>query len=283
MTTRKSPKAIALATLLLLPTALHAQPPTPPTLEQILQQLDANLNRYDTRLPSLFCDEHVVSQVAPGQRGEDTITDSVFRLRRTPNPDHTTTLVESREIKKVNNKPPASQTPASQNLDGPTTLSGAFEGALAVVSLKQSACMTYDLQPINPKNPTAPYTIRFTIALTPQTTAACLLQEDSKGRAVIDPASMQIKRLELTTPVHTIVRGDAFTTPVTGKRVNNVDYAPVLLGGETFWLPATIAMRTTTGSGSFHLLVWSFRATYRNYHKMEVTSRIVPGSVASPP
>ena len=281
--TRKLPKAIVLAALLLISSASHAQPPTPPTLDQILNRLDANLNRYDTRLPSLFCDEHVVSLVAPGQRGEDTITDSVFRLRRTPSPaDHTTTLVESREIKRVNNKPPASQTPASQNLDGPTTLSGAFEGALAVVDRKQSACMTYDLEPINPKHLSVPYIVRFSTALTPENSAACLLQEDSHGRVLIDPASMQIKRLELTTPVHTIVRGDAFTTPVTGKRVIDVDYSPVLLGGETFWMPATIVMRTSTGGG-FHRLVWSFRAAYRNYHKMEVTARIVPGSVSSVP
>lgn len=167
----------------------------------------------------------------------------------------------------------------SRVLSAPTTLTGAFEGALAVVSFRQSACMAYDLQPINPKNPTAPYIVRFS---TTQTTAVCLLQEDSKGRVVIDPASMQIKRLELTTPVHTIVRGDAFTTPVTGKRVIDVDYAPVLLGGETFFLPATIVMRTTTGGG-FHRLVWSFRAAYRNYHKMEVTARILPNSMATPP
>ena len=130
----------------------------------------------------------------------------------------------------------------------------------------------------NPKNPTTPYVIRFS---TTQTTAACLLQEDSHGRVTIDPASMQIKRLELTTPDHTVVRGDAFTTSVTGKRVITVDYAPILLGGETFWMPATIALHTTTGGG-FHRLVWSFRATYRNYHKMEVTSRILPSSESTP-
>jgi hypothetical protein len=273
MTCRKSSTAIAQIALLLFSSALYAQQAKTPTLEEILQRLDANLNRYDTRLPSLFCDEHVVSQVQPGQRSEDTITDSVFRLRRTPNADHTTTLVESREIRKVNNKPPT-----SQNMDGPTMLSGAFEGALAVVSLKQTACMHYELQPINPKNPTTPYVIRFS---TTQTTAACLLQEDSHGRVTIDPASMQIKRLELTTPDHTVVRGDAFTTSVTGKRVITVDYAPILLGGETFWMPATIALHTTTGGG-FHRLVWSFRATYRNYHKMEVTSRILPSSESTP-
>jgi len=46
-------------------------------------------------------------------------------------------------------------------------------------------------------------------------------------------------------------------------------------------MPAIIAMRTTTGGG-FHRLVWSFRATYRNYHKMEVTSRILPSSESTP-
>jgi hypothetical protein len=25
------------------------------------------------------------------------------------------------------------------------------------------------------------------------------------------------------------------------------------------------------------MMLWSFRATYRNYHRLEVTSRILPG------
>jgi hypothetical protein len=60
--------------------------------------------------------------------------------------------------------------------------------------------------------------------------------------------------------------------------VITVDYAPVLLGGESFWLPSTVTLRATSGSGTFHVIVWSFRATYRNYHKLEVTSHVVPGS-----
>jgi hypothetical protein len=61
-----------------------------------------------------------------------------------------------------------------------------------------------------------------------------------------------------------------------GERLLTVDYAPIPLGPETFWLPTTITSRDTTGKGTFHPTVWTFQATYRNYHKLEVTTRIVP-------
>lgn len=244
-----------------------------PTLEEILERLETNLNRYDSRVPSLFCDEHVISQVEPGLPNQDTITDSVFRLKRTPNPDHTTTLVESREIKSVDGKPAA-----SKDMDGPTVLSGWFEGGLAVVSLNQTACMNYALQRINRNRPAEPYIVRFANVLTPQNSANCLLQEKSKGRVFIDPATMQITHLEITTPHHTIIPGSAYRLPVVGQRILTTDYAPVLLGGETFWMPSAITVRATSGSGTFHPIVWSFHAIYSNYHKLEVTSRIVPGS-----
>jgi len=250
-----------------------AQSTPPPTLEDILQRLENNLNRYDTGVPSFFCDEHLVSQVVPGLRNQNTVTDSVFRLKRVPNPDHTTTLDESREIKTVNDQPAT-----SQDIDGPSILNGAFEGGLAIVSLNQRACMNYTLQRINRNRPTAPYIVRFASVLTSQNRANCLLQEDGKGRVFIDPATMQITRMELTTPHHTIIPGSSYTSPVVGERVLAVDYAPVLLGGETFWMPATITSHATSGAGTFHAIVWSFQASYRNYHKLEVTSRILPSS-----
>jgi hypothetical protein len=256
--------------------ALYAQREKTPTLEEILERLEVNLNHYDTRIPSFFSDEHVVSsQTTPGQRDQNTVTDSVFRLKRTPNRDHTTTLVESREIKTIDG-----QRATSQKIDGPTMLSGAFEGGLAIVSLNQTTCMGYDLQRINGNHP---YNIRFATVLTPHNTAGCLLQEKSNGHVLIDPASMQVMHLELTTPHHTIVPGNSYTSPIVGKRVITVDYAPIRLGGETFWMPSTITMLATSGSGTFHEIAWSFRATYSNYHKLEVTSRILPAGATSAP
>lgn len=273
MTSRASSTAFSLVALIGLSSALGAQQTKTPTLEEILQRLDAHLDHYDARVPSLFCDEHVVSKVEHGSRIEDiTVTDSVFRLKRTPAPDNTTALVESREINTVNGKPPT-----SQHIDGPTMLSGAFEGGLAVVSLKQTTCTNYKLQRIHQKRPADPYVVSFATVLMPRNTAGCLLNENSKGRAFVDPASMQITHLELTTPHHTITPGDRYQSPFIGERVITVDYAPVLLGGETFWMPSTIDLRVTSGSGTFHKSVWSFQATYRNYHKLEVKSRVLPG------
>jgi hypothetical protein len=280
MISKASSTAISLVALIGFSSALCAQQQAKtPTLEEILQRLEANLNHYDAGVPSFFCDEHVVSErehsqrkMEHGQRNENIITDSVFRLKRTLNPDHTTTLVESREIKTVDGKPAT-----SQDMDGPTMLRGWFEGGLAIVSPSQTTCMNYTLQRINKNHPADPYVVRFATVLTPQNSADCLLQEDSKGRVFIDPASMQVTHLELTTPHHTIIEGDSYRSPVVGKRDLTIDYAPVQLEGQTFWMPSTITLHATSGSGTFHMIVWSFRATYRNYHKLEVKSRILPG------
>jgi hypothetical protein len=272
MTSRTSSTAISLLAMLGFSSVLCAQQAKTPTLEEILQRLEANLNHYDTGVPSFFCDEHVTSRVEPGLRNENTITDSIFRLKRTPNAGHTTTLVESREIKEVDGKPAT-----SQDIDGPTLLSGAFEGGLAVVSLNQTTCMNYTLQRIKRNRPTEPYIVRFATALTPQNSSDCLLQEKSSGHVLIDPASMQMTHLELNTPRHTIIHENAFRSAVVGKWTVTVDYAPVQLGGETFWMPSAITSRATSGAGTYHTIVWSFRATYRNYHKLGVTSHLLPG------
>jgi hypothetical protein len=277
MAPRTLSAAILLVTMLAFSSALSAQQQD--TLDKILDRLDANLNYYDARLPSLFCDEHVVaSQVEPGMRDVNTVADSVFRLKRTPQPDHTVSLVESREIQLVDGKPATSQ----PHYD-PTVLNGAFEGGLAVISRSQTACMSYSLQRTKKGPPGEPYVVRFATALTPQNSAGCLLQENSSGRAFIDPVSLQVTRLELTTPHHVIIPWGPFTSPIIGRRDLNVDYAPVLLGGETFWMPSAITMRNVSGSGTFHMMIWSYKATYRNYHLMEVKSRILPGDAAPAP
>jgi hypothetical protein len=277
MASRLAATVIAFVGLVGFSCGLCAQQAKTPSLEEILARLEANLNHYDTSVPSLFCDEQVVSRMDPSVRNQDMTTDSVFRLKRTENADHTTTLVESREIRKVNGK-----APTSQDMKGPTLLNGAFEGGLAVVSLSQRACMSYTLQRINENRPSEPYVVRFATKLTPENSANCLLEEKSKGRVFIDPASMQITHLELTTPDHVIIPGNYSEKPVVGERDVTVDYAPVELGGDSFWMPSAITMRTTSGEGTFNRTVWTFRATYANYHRLEVKSRILPGEAAAP-
>lgn len=265
--------AIPLLLLLALPAACFAQPPQTPTLDDILQRLEANLDHYDSSVPSFFCDEHVVSQVVPAMHNEDTVSDSIFRLKRALNSNLNPILDESREVKTVNGHPAT-----SKDLSGPTVVSGAFEGALAVVSLSQRACMNYTLERRRRNASDVPYIIRFRSTITPENSATCTLQEEGKGRALIDPGTIQITRLELTTPHHTIAPKSSYEPAIVGERVLTVDYAPVQLEGQTFWMPATITSTVTSGGGTFHAIVWTFKATYRNFHKLEVTSRVLPAT-----
>jgi hypothetical protein len=45
-------------------------------------------------------------------------------------------------------------------------------------------------------------------------------------------------------------------------------------------MPSTIESRMTGGSV---VTAWSYEAGYRNFHKLDVTSRIVPSSAADAP
>jgi hypothetical protein len=256
-----------------LSSGLHSQSMKEPTLNEILGQLEANLNRYDAAVPNFFCDEHAISsRIEPNLRDENTTIDSTFRLKRIHNQDHTTTLEESREVKRVDGKPAN-----SQDADIPTTLNGMFEGGLAVVSLNQTACMNYKLRRINKNHRGEPYVVGFATVLTPQNSESCFFNEESKGRAIIDPVSMQVARIEINTPHHLVREGGSFSRPVVGKREFNIDYAPVPLGEQIFWMPSEITMRITSGSG-FDRIIWTFQASYRNYHRLEVKSRILPGN-----
>jgi len=283
VTIRRLSAAISLVALVGLSSATWAhQAKTParkteaPTLGEILQRLQENLEQYDSGVPSFFADEHVVSRMVPDVHDQETVTDSVFRLKRVVSADHTTTLEESREVKTVNGQPAK-----SQEMDVPSIVHGAFEGGLAVVSLGQQSCMNYTLERMKRNDAGAPIVVRFASVLTPENKGGCLLQENGRGQVYIDRASMQITRMELTTPHHTIIPGDKVGYgAMVGEWVLSVDYAPVVLDGRSFWMPATIASRTTSGRGSFHAIVWTFRASYSNFHKLEVTSRILPFSEA---
>ena len=259
-------KSIGLVALLGI-SPVGAQGSKGPTVGEVLQRLEANLNHYDADVPSFFCEEHVVSsRTEPHEHDDSTSTNSVFRLKRTAQADGTTALVESREIKLVNGKPAKSEA-----VPVPTLLTGIFEGGLAVVSVGQTSCMNYKLE--RRKVP-GEIVVSFATFLTPSNMADCFLQEKSKGRVVIDAVSMQVKRLEIETPRHVLEEGNVYVEREVGRRELTVDYGPVLLGSETFWMPSAIGMRTSSGS-RFDVTVWTFQATYRNYHRLEVKSKIL--------
>jgi hypothetical protein len=242
-----------------LPSALAQQAPTP-TLDEILLRLENNLNHYDKQVPNFFCNEHVVSSLTYERKHQSTVTDSVFRVTRSSSG----TLIEEHEVKAVNGSPTN-----GERVGGPVSVGGVFSGGLDAVSLRQKACMSYTLQPIQPGHSYDSYVIQFATLPNTKRRTECVLKDEGSGRVFIDPATMQVTRMELMAPHH------AINSAETGVWKISIDYAPVSLVGQTFWMPATITS-TATPSEVYVPTVYSFSARYSDYHKLEVSSHIVP-------
>jgi len=276
---------IAVVLLLCVPVgfgAAVAQQTKTPTLTEILQRLEDNLHRYNTLVPSFFCDEHAVATTSPDPQQESSITISTFRLMRmpTPVPDGKSILEESREVRMVNEKPAT-----GDRVSGPAVLSGAFSSGLALVSLGQQACMRYTLKPDVQNSSSKPYIVEFASVPARKRSDDCLMHEDVTGRVLIDRDTMQVMHLEFTVPHHLI--GTAVSTvpgletnPILGRWDVTVEYAPVVLDEKSFWLPTKISDKMMA---SLIPKRWSFDATYSNYHKLEVTSHILPMGEAAVP
>jgi hypothetical protein len=80
---------------------------------------------------------------------------------------------------------------------------------------------------------------------------------------------MQVTRMELRAPNHAINPAEV------GMWYISINYAPILLVGQTFWMPTALTS-TATPNDVYTPTVYSFSARYSDYHKLEVTSRIVP-------
>lgn len=238
---------------------VSAQQVTAPTLDEILLRLEKNLDHYDKQVPNFFSSEQVVSSLVYGTKQQSTVTDSVFQVTR----DVSGVLNEERETKVVNGSPAN-----GERIGGPTTLGGVFSGGLDVVSLRQKACMSYTLQPIQSERSDEPYVIQFTTLPMTKRRPECVLKEEGSGLVFVDPATMQVTRMELMAPHHAINPGEVGIWKI------SIKYAPVSFAGQTFWMPMIIAS-TATPSEAYVPTVYSFSARYYDYHKLEVTSHIV--------
>jgi hypothetical protein len=239
--------------------SVPAQQVAVPTLDEILLRLEKNLDHYDKQVPNFFSREHVVSSLTYGTKLQSTVTDSVFRVTR----GVSGVISEERETKVVNGSPAN-----GERVGGPTTLGGVFSGGLDVVSLRQKACMSYTLQPIQSGRSDEPYVIQFTSLPMTKRPPECVLKEEGSGLVFVDPATMQVTRMELMAPHHAINPGEVGTWKI------SINYAPVSFAGQTFWMPTTITS-TATPSDAYVPIVYSFSARYYDYHKLEVTSHIV--------
>lgn len=268
--------SIPLLTLACSPSLSPAQPASSLTVQTVVAKLQSNLDSYDQSIPAFLVDEHIDSIARQfAERGSsapnhETIAESVFRLSRIPDSTaNTTILKESREIKTIDSKPAN-----GRDIDAPAMIFGAFSGGMAMVSEDEQNCMRYQLDPVKPHKPIV---VRFTSLPATERPKDCILSEDASGRVTIDPISMQINRIEIRVPHHLLIPinpdGQKGAPTMTRWDVQ-VIYKPVVLNSHTYWLPTTISSDCSNED-----VEWSFTGTYRNYHLLEVHSRIVvPGT-----
>lgn len=200
-----------------------------------------------------------------------TTFESVFRLTRAD--DGTDNLRESRELKRVDGKAWDGSRYATA-----ATVQDAFSGGLSLVSLAAESCMRYELEPVHPGEA---YVIGFETINEQKQHPSCLLREDATGHVLVDPASLQIEKLEFTVPQHVIHPGHRTPEGTVGKPLTavwkvSVDYEPISIEDKLFWMPVKIDSKTTAGDVGDRT-TWRYEADYDNFHKLEVTSRIVPG------
>src|SRR3984885_12796714 len=259
-----------------------------PATGALLLHVWENYAAYLSSIPNVFADEHVVSSLtttaynSPLKQGVhdsevsstfDSTTDSIFRLKRFSADGKTADLIESREVKYVNNH----AAEKDQSLTGPAILIGAFSRAPNFLSPELKDCYDYRLLPNMRHKPGEALfflhdvqVLEYALKSPLPTGAQCPVSEQTVGRVFIDPSSMQIVRLEQQRPRHDEGSGH----PVVWSW--SIDYARVTMDGKHFWLPRTISSKSSSLDGGRYK--WSFLATYGNYHLMAVTSTILPAS-----
>ena len=237
--------------------------PARPSIDEILRRLQENLWDYQANVPDFFAEEHVVSTLKQeGARDIKTTTDSTFRLVRSHAIGEPHTFKESREIRLVNKKPAK-----GEDLRGPAIFTGAFSTGLTIVSLEGASCYDYTLEAAGELNKAPAIVIDYALKPDVLNDPSCPGPEKQSGRAWFDPNDFHTLRIEMTIPNHKDNNG------IRVLWTWAVDYAPVSLDNKQFWLPKTITSKAEANDASG---IWTFVASYSNYHKLTVSSRIVP-------
>lgn len=227
-----------------------------PSLDVLLDRLDAYAEQYQATLPSLSCDEQITSQ-ALNKKGKVTWEVKVqSTLREIRTDDPYAPFIEKREFKTIDGRR-AKATFRMSEL--PYFAEGAFAGLVGFKRWEQRECFDYQLSPGAGDD-----TLRLEMTLkSPPPNRACAKLPDGFHRIVIaDPATGRILHTE-----RTIGAGEAELNEEV--YFGGIDYAPHQLGSRTFWLPSRFVAHDADNTGRM-------TAIYTNCHRYTGELRIVP-------
>jgi hypothetical protein len=241
-----------------------------PKLSQILPRVQDHVKEFEHSLPDFICDEKITSrELMAGTTIHETDIDSTFRgtQNRDKNPERKyQPFTEWRDIQMVDGRP----APKGQQLTGPFLFGGGFSSILVeIFSPENSRYFNYKVIGAESLDGKAALLIKFE---TKKGQQALLHRElfgtqyvmKGSGKAWIDLASMNVLRLELQ-----------YLDPPMPEGVLSlaVNYAPVVIKEETFWMPKTVTAEQTVPNPKAPV-GGQYVAEYSNYQEYKVSVRI---------
>ena len=226
----------------------------------LLARVRANVDAYTARLPSLFCDERYTSKrFADGHQTDSRSTLSTFRVERGAGSSR-----ESRVVREIDGAPAH-----GDRIKGPYTLDGGFDHALGLLTTSY-AC--FDFAPAASEDPSQ---VRLTYLAKASLPSTCPAYDAGRsGDLTIDAATDQVVQIRSTFPHPPGVNDRKWN-----RLVWTVTFAPVRLGDGLFSTPSNIRSELFHAGSSEYL---QSVADYTRYHKLEVTSTIVPTTTGVP-
>lgn len=276
----------ALCFAVILP--LNAQGSASPSLDDVLNKLDAAYESYLHRLPAFSATEKVESTVSSRSQAfpvQTVVSQSLFRVAHAPKDSGEDLLSESRVLQLVNNAPPS----AEARLSGPAIATGIFTYAPMLASAKVRGCFDYKMKLHDKHGKLQAIELQFKQRAPESSQGDCPPSEYAYGTVMVEPESFHILSIEKTVP--------AFKMPnrTWGKWNWKVEYAPVHLGTEEFWLPKHIVSASSSLSDSRFIPLalsrgldsvpldrsqseWLFNAHYSDFQLFHAESHVLPGA-----
>ena len=228
----------------------------PPSLDVLLDRLDAYAKQYQATLPSLSCDEQISSQ-ALNKKGKVTWRvkmQSTLREVRTGNTYNP--FFEKREIKAIDGHRPKATFQKSQL---PYFAEGGFAGLVGFKRWEQRECFDYIVTSVD-----GGQNVRLEMTLrTKFTNASCAkIPLDFHRIVIAERDTGRILRTERTIAPEEAARN-------TSVYFGGIDYAPQKLGEQTFWLPSRFYAHDAKDTRRMF-------ATYSNCHRYAGELTILP-------
>jgi len=218
-----------------------------PSLDVLLDRLDAYASQYQATLPSLSCDEQITSQ-ALNRKGKATSELKIqSTLREVRTEDSYVPFIEKREFKSIDGRRPKA---TFQTFQMPYFVTGGFPSLVGFKRWEQRECFDYTLTSRD-----GGHTVRLEMALkTRFTNSSCAVIPAGFHRIVIaDSETGRILHTERTIAPEVAARNNEVY-------FGGIDYAPQKLGEQTFLLPSRFYSHDAKNTGRMF-------ATYSNCHR----------------